>query len=850
MILPSPNLHLDALSFWMGIITASLLWWFISGLKQLWPSIKSSFQLGAQDLQKRTSNSVEERLRRETIRQAQGNHLAFPFFPLDEILVTPRLLAPPPQASPENGPANDDVISQSIVVTPEWPELAASYHAATLELYEVLTNANYLAITGQPGSGKSTALAHLVCMLARRECPITELNDLLPVALHAVDLSFPIPANKDLAKTIIDLTVAKAPGQIASQIPALIRANLATGNILLAIDGIDELPATTIREVSAFLEGIIKLYPLARIVVAVSSDYWDGLSALGFQLYAVAHWTDTEIDQFLDRWSMGWTNLIDPLKPDKSAAIDPTVIKLWLANSPACLTPFEWTLLTWAALAGDITSPRPIDALEALLRRLVDPVTRTSIEKAAFQMMLFAQPAMTKIELAAVLGHPTVPAQSVPTSQTTSAEDPNAGPAVDPGDSQDTNRVENSSLPARFLVENGIFSEQVGERFRFFHPMIAAYLAACALNRMPEQAARLVPQQGWIGKHLTIRYLAAQCDISQLIEPFLLDVEEPLYRNIFVAARWLRDCSGTPAWKIRVMRSLVEMVQSDILAYGIRQRALTALLCSLDANLPGLFKQFLGSKSLPSVQLAALGCGALRDAKLTPDLINLSGNLNPGVVNCTCLALVAIGTQSAIEEVARILLTGDELVRRAAAEALASHPAEGYAILKDGSVLSDLLVRRAVVYGLARVKETWAIEILEKMRIEDGQWVVRNAAAQAIEEIQKPNPSRHKLLPPPAQSPWLISFAAKQGLGIAGNSPAIDILLLALKMGNEEERLAALEYLHGVPKPEVIAAIFETAYNANGVIRETAMNILYDFAAGGVTLPAPAVFGLGKGSLR
>jgi HEAT repeat protein len=849
MILPSPNLHLDALSFWMGIITASLLWWFLSGLKQLWPSIKMTLLLGTQDLQKRSANTVEERWRRETVRQAQGAHLAFPLFSLDEILVPPRLLAPPPQASPENGPANDDVIAQSIMYTPEWPEMAASYSAETLAIYEPLTSANYLAIIGQPGAGKSTALAHLVCMIARRECPEAELNELLPIMLHAVDLPFPIQANNDPAKTIIDLAVAKAPGQIASQLPALIRANLASGKTLLAIDGIDELPATNIREVSAFLDGFIKQFPLVRVAAAASPDYWDGLSAIGFRLYAVAHWTNGEIDTFLENWCTGWSNLIDPLKPDKSAGIDPTVTKLWLANSPACLTPFERTTLTWSALAGDITSPRPVDALEGFLQRLIEPASRPAIEKAALQMMLFAQPALAKSELTSVLSRASSGGQTASALQT-SAGEASGSAQTDPGPANEAGRAENTSLPLRFLVENGIFCEQLGDRFRFFHPILAAYLAACALNSAPEQVSRLVPQQGWTGKHLTIRYLASRCDISLLIEPFLLDVEEPLYRNIFTAARWLRDCSGTPAWKIRVMRSLVEMVQSDLLAYGIRQRALTALVCSMDANLPVVFKQFLGSKSLPTVQLAALGCGSLRDTKLVPDLISGAGNLNPGVVNCTCLALVAIGTQAAIEEAARTLLTGDELGRRAAAEALASNAAEGYAILKDGSVLSDILVRRAVVFGLAKVHEGWAVEILEKMRIEDGQWVVRNAAAQAIEEIQKPNPALHKLLPPPAQSPWLIAFAAKQGLGIAGNSPAIDILLLALKTCEEEERLAALEYLHGLPNAEVIAAIFESAYNAKGIIRETAVNILYDYAASGVTLPAPVVFGLGKASLR
>jgi HEAT repeat protein len=402
----------------------------------------------------------------------------------------------------------------------------------------------------------------------------------------------------------------------------------------------------------------------------------------------------------------------------------------------------------------------------------------------------------------------------------------------------------------RFLVENGVFNLHGSERYSFFHPILAGYLAACALQKKPDQAARLVSQQGWTGKNLTLCFLGAFCDMSAIIEPSLADAEEPLFRSIFLAARWLREAKGSPGWKIRVMRSLVEILQSDRLPYGIRQRALTALVCSRDPGLAALFKQFVDAKSPVTAQLAALGCGAIRERKLVPDLIGQLDSMNAPVVHCAVLALVSMGNQAAIEAVARTLLTGDESSRRAAAEALANHPAEGYAILKDGSVLTDILVRRAVVFGLARIKEKWSRETLEKMRIEDGQWVVRNAAAQTVEALELSDPRIYKQLPPPAQSPWVIAFAARQGIGIAGDSPAIDMLLMALKVGDEEERLAAMEYLARLPQPDVIAAMFETVYKAPGAMRETAVNILTEFSAAGVTLPAPSAYGLGKPSLR
>ena len=136
------------------------------------------------------------------------------------------------------------------------------------------------------------------------------------------------------------------------------------------------------------------------------------------------------------------------------------------------------------------------------------------------------------------------------------------------------------------------------------------------------------------------------------------------------------------------------------------------------------------------------------------------------------------------------------------------------------------------------------------MRIEDGQWVVRNAAAQAVEASQKPTRLIHKPLPMPAQNPWLVAYAARQGIGIPANSPAIELLLTALKTGNEEQQLAAMEYLGLNPDQDVISAIYMAAYKGMGFVEEAAINLLYENGAAGITMPAPSMFGIGSELLR
>ena len=190
------------------------------------------------------------------------------------------------------------------------------------------------------------------------------------------------------------------------------------------------------------------------------------------------------------------------------------------------------------------------------------------------------------------------------------------------------------------------------------------------------------------------------------------------------------------------------------------------------------------------LQLAALGSGALHDVKSIELLAALLSNPNPNVRRAACLALSTIGTTAAMDAVASALLHGDEILRRAAAEAMANHPSEGHNMLREGAVMKeDLNVRRAVAYGLGRIHEPWAEELLNKLQNEDDQWVVRNSAQEVLEERQKPNPHIPKRLPPPSESPWLIAFAGKKGEGISPDKPPTDLLLLALKSDNPEEQL-------------------------------------------------------------
>ncbi|HZD55096.1 MAG TPA: HEAT repeat domain-containing protein, partial [Anaerolineales bacterium] len=235
--------------------------------------------------------------------------------------------------------------------------------------------------------------------------------------------------------------------------------------------------------------------------------------------------------------------------------------------------------------------------------------------------------------------------------------------------------------------------------------------------------------------------------------------------------------------------------------------------------------------------IGVLGLGMCSDAKTVVELQALLEDPHPLIRQAACLSLVSVGTIPALEAVAGALLQGEEDVRRAAAEALANHPEEGHPVLVDGSTVEDLLVRRAVVFGLAKIREPWAIQILEKMQIEDGQWVVRNAATQALEEIARPDPRLPRPRPSLSETPWLIAFAGEKGIGISPGKPAEGLLIKALAEGTDEQRIAALDRLGLLASKEAIPGIYQVLANGHGDLREAAFNSLWHMAAAGVDLP-------------
>ncbi|MFN8412333.1 MAG: HEAT repeat domain-containing protein [Anaerolineales bacterium] len=837
---------IEPYSFFVGFLAATIFWWLIRNARPLLDEVRTSIRERNEEAQARKANTIEENHRRVTLRRAQGMHLAAPLFALDEILQAPKLLAPHPIVEPGTPSPFEDVVSRTIPYLPTWPEIASSFGAQSITLPQALSGNANLVIIGQPGVGKTVALAHLASLLANRSEVLGENQNMIPFLLHVADLKLPITDEKDVLKPIIDASSEAAPMLDFGRLPGFIQNTFKNGQAVLMIDGYDEITPAEQQVVSDYLKILIKVFPKNRVVTTGAPEYLDGLIALGFAPLALMTWSPKQSDNFIKQWGELWSQTVslEAWAQTGPEQVDPLLLNVWLGGDNVNLTPLELTLKTWGAYAGDSLGPHVLEAIATHIRRIAPQNTPlAALETLALQATLSATPVFDPRK-AREWVRSFEPVEEKPENQTgEEAPDENGMPAK----SQQGKKVEKVSTPSYGLLgkmtASGLLAGYANNRMRFIHPVFAGYLAGRAMTNYNAEDT-LINQPDWAGKYLAMRYYAAFGDASKLVQSLMEFSRLPMHRPLMAAARWLKDAPKNAPWRGKLFGTLAAILQTEGIPLGIRGQAMAAFALSNDPNAAVLFRQFSTTTSFELVQLAVLGLGVIRDAKGIQPLENALNAPSMSVRRAACMALVAIGTNEALETVAHTLLNGEEDVRRAAAEALASDAHEGHAMLKDGLTISDILLRRAVAYGLGRVDEPWALEALQKIQIEDEQWVVRNAATEVLDAKTNIALRAPRRLKAPSDSPWLIEFASKKGVGVSPGTPATDILLQALKDENHEARLAALPYLKYTPSEGVIKQLYEAMYMDDLELREAAYNILWEIGVSGVKLPDPSQYGL------
>lgn len=847
---------LDPISFGVGFIVGIAFTWLLSRIRPLWAQWREGLKEQREAAKVRRTTGLEDNHRRLTLRRAQGMHIATSLFSLNEILQEPCLIAPPARVEPGVIGIQEDIISQTLPYMPAWPELAATYRASSLSVTEAIAGGSHIVIMGAAGTGKTVALAHLASQAANLQVQFDPRSDAyaVPYLYHVADLQFPFDAARDPIQVITNAVLERAPVFDLGRLPGFIQQSFNEGQALVLIDGFDELDPKSQSEVVDWFKALITTYPKVRIVTTGCYGQLNGLISLGFSPLVLCAWDSQRDAEFIQQWGELWSRTValESWAQAGPEQVDPMLLNTWLLSDNTGLTPFELTLKVWGAYAGDSLGPRVLDTIATHVRRLAPSGTPlAALELLAMQVVLTTQPVFDPRKARAwVKQYEIVEAK----------EGDGADSSSQMLDTKDLTLTESQKIRIRKsrasqavpsygllskMVDSGLLVSHPNNKMRFLHPVLNGYLSGQAIGDH-EADATLCAQPDWDGKTLSLRYLAARADASAVADIMLKESEIPLHTSTFVVARWLRDAPKEAPWRRKVFAALLTLLQAEGQPVALRGQAMAAFVTSNDPGAATLFRQLLSTRSFELLPLAALGAGALRDAKAVDALEEILQAPSGAVRRATCLALVAIGTEKALEAVARALLHGDEELRRAAAEALSNDAKEGHAMLKEGATLADdIMVRRAVVHGISRIHQPWSVELLQKLQVEDDQWAVRNLATQYLEQLSQIDPRVPRKLKAPSDSPWLIEFAGKQGMGVPRGAPATDVLLTAFKLGETEERLAALPYLKRVGGDGIIGALYNGMYGDDPEVREASFYAIEEMAANGTKIPHPNQFGLG-----
>ncbi len=846
---------LDPFSFAIGFAVGILFVWLMGRVRPLFAQMRENVKEQRQVAQTRRTSGLEDNHRRITLRRAQGMHLASSLFALDEILQEPRLMAPPARVEPGVIELQEDIISQTLPYMPAWPELAAIYRGPTLGMAEAISGGSNIVIVGAAGIGKTVALAYLASQAANLQVKLdaNAAVEAVPYLYHVADLQLPFESSKDPVNIITNVASEHAPVFDLGRLPGFIQQTFKSGQALVLIDGFDELDPKGQNDVVEWFKALVQTYPKIRIVTTGCVDQLNGLVSIGFNPLALIAWDARKSARFIEQWGELWSRTValEAWAQTGPEQVDPILLNTWLTGDNYGLTPFELTLKVWGAYAGDSLGPRVLDAIATHVRRVAPSGTPVAaLELLAMQVVLTSQPVFDPRQARAwVKQYDIVEDKPIESAETvTQTAEGKPAPLTESQKIRIKKSRAGEAVPTYGLlskmVDSGLLILHKNNRMRFLHPVLNGYLAGQAIGDN-EADLTLLAQPDWNGKTISLHYLAARGDASALAEMMLKESTLPLHKQILCVARWLRDAPRETAWRGKVFASLLTLLQAEGQPLGLRGQAMAAFVVSGDPGATALFRQLLSSRSFDLLPLAALGSGAMRDVKAIDALEELMQAPVGAVRRATCLALVTIGTPNSLDAVGRALLQGDEELRRAAAEALANDPGEGHAMLKEGAALPDIMVRRAVVHGLSRVGQPWAMDTLQHLQVEDDQWAVRNLANQYLEQMQNIDPRVPRKLTPPSESPWLIEFAGKEGMGIPRGGPATEVLLSAFKLGETEQRLAALPYLKRVANEGVIGALYNAMYGEDPEVREAAFYAIEEIGANGVNLPHPNQFGLG-----
>jgi HEAT repeat protein len=377
------------------------------------------------------------------------------------------------------------------------------------------------------------------------------------------------------------------------------------------------------------------------------------------------------------------------------------------------------------------------------------------------------------------------------------------------------------------------------DRYQFRQSGMASYLASLSLkNASAEILNTKAAQHSWSE---AIAYAGLTRSLDALVMKRMKAQTDLLQENVVEMARWLAYGNKDAEWRGPLLNALGNQMVAPSQYPLIRDRIAAALIDSRDKNVLLIFRKAARNMEPDIRRLACLGIGALGDPEGLRDVVSLLNDQDANVQIAAGMALGAIGTEDALQPMVMALTSGTEQVRQTMAEAFAAMPEEGYPTLYEAVTEDDFMLRRAAIFGLRRLRTTWALVAIYRAFLEDEQWYVRSAAQEAFQELTYGRSvSLTSPYPKPEEIPWLQTWATRRGEALRAGENAQQMLLQALQEGDAQIRALAANNLGQLGRADTIRALYAALRDGREEVRTVAHRSLADLQLQiGEPLPSP-----------
>ncbi len=732
-------------------------------------------------------NSVQNTelvFRKHLLRKLEALHLAPNFCRLSDIYISQKLISNPLFLSQNVDLEEVPAVLLNPLSIAEIPELSKTHPLPLLTLSEALSGGRNIVIKGRIGCGKTTALAHLAIEILENTCSIQGLNNYLPIYIHVRDLITSVD-DGDFEKIVVDGLTHRMQDVKRSTILSILNKYRDAHQLLLLIDGLDELLPDGFANMTDLISRYSQTQPLVQIVTTSGPFYVGCLLKAGFVPLSLTPPGPSDHCELIDRY-------ID-LYPSEILPAEKIVLRKWLKLD---------------IHSNDLFTT----SIEIISKLSQNPsVSRSALDNYSLQISNFALtlPDLVKI---ADLG---TPDQSLNFSME-KLRDCLLGLIQNREPLSLAKPTIDSIISS--LVEWNVLACKPDGLYCFSQPEFLSILLALSDKNMKFS------------------------DLDRLIRSPLEYRITQLSKDTNYLANWLKIIDPEHHWYSFVIldhlfakneKSIITDTESEKLARTIASPRTSLTLKYIYANilyytkpqvLKYLLDRFAFSSDAELISLISLFAGKPK-ITLSPEICEQFVSVdNSPQRNNYLLALInhPETDESGLIDAEMCGLSGKKI-----AELLAFSGQEGKNRLFEYSHAENANCRRNAVYGLRLLNEPWVDNELEQLNKSDKVWMVRDAAAQAMENRWDPKIFAPQVIPAIDRNPEIIKFATENKIPIPQSGfPGI---LLEKMVASQDYlvQLLGIQYLFSMPGPQSVN-ILRTLVDHSNPVREVAFYALQE----------------------